>query len=153
MLWSAIRKFAEPSPSRQVRSPGAGKTTLGYFHIAGESPAQVRRSDRFFHQWVNGMKYDIVPRDLFNRFREPPTSGAILALKHLLSPAHRRVAVAVSNSVLFSTGAEQALREEVITKGMIEAERSIELRVVYLRGVMSVLKGRSGGMVTGSSPL
>jgi type I restriction enzyme M protein len=66
-------------------------------------------------------EYDIVPRDLFNRFREPTTSGAVLAVRHLLSQAHRRVVVAVSNSVLFSPGAEQALREELITRGMIEA--------------------------------
>ncbi len=70
-----------------------------------------------------GQRYDadVAKRDWFGRFPEPTASGAILAIRHLLSQTHRRVVVAIANSLLFSSGAELALREDLIKRGIIEA--------------------------------
>jgi type I restriction enzyme M protein len=70
-----------------------------------------------------GLKYDaeVVQRDWFGRFPERTTSGSVLAIRHILSQARRRVVVAVPNTVLFSVGAELALREDLVERGIIEA--------------------------------
>ena len=70
-----------------------------------------------------GLKYDpdVVRQDWFDRFPERTTSGSVLAIRHLLSQANRRVVVAVPNSLLFSVGAELSLREDLVEKGLIEA--------------------------------
>lgn len=61
-------------------------------------------------------RYDLsVPTtDWFGRFPERTSSGAVLAVRHLLSQARRRIVVAVPNGVLFSAGAELKLREDLI---------------------------------------
>ncbi len=70
-----------------------------------------------------GVRYtmDAVNKDWYNRFPEKTASGTVLAIRHLLSQAQRRVVVAVANSVLFSSGAERSLREDLIGQGKIEA--------------------------------
>lgn len=70
-----------------------------------------------------GFRYeaDVVDRDWYRRFPERTMSGAVLAVRHLLSQARQRVVVAVPNSLLFSTGAELALREDLIRSGKVEA--------------------------------
>ncbi|AKJ26695.1 N-6 DNA methylase [Caldimonas brevitalea] len=57
----------------------------------------------------------------WNRFAESTTSGSILAIRHLLAQAKRRVVVLVPNSLLSNTGAEAALRYDLLKRGMVEA--------------------------------
>jgi type I restriction enzyme M protein len=64
---------------------------------------------------------DMAKLDLFGRFPESTSSGAILSVRHLLWQVRKRVVVAVANSLLFSAGAELALREDLIMRGIIEA--------------------------------
>ncbi len=64
---------------------------------------------------------DAVDKDWYGRFPEKTASGNVLAIRHLLHQTRRRAVMAVSNSVLFSAGAERTLREELISQGKIEA--------------------------------
>lgn len=70
-----------------------------------------------------GIRYDLknIERDWFERFPERTASGAVLAVRHLLAQTRRRVVVAVQNNLLFSVGAEQALRHDLLRKGNVEA--------------------------------
>ena len=70
-----------------------------------------------------GVRYDpeVAQQDWFGRFPEHTTSGAVLGVRQLLSQAHRRVVVGVQNSLLFSTGAELALRKNLVERGVVMA--------------------------------
>lgn len=70
-----------------------------------------------------GLRYglDVVDSDWFGRFPERTSSGAVLTVRHLLSQTRRRVVVAVSNGLLFSVGAELALRQDLLKRGMVQA--------------------------------
>ncbi len=70
-----------------------------------------------------GVKYDLqlAERDLFERFPEQTASIAVLAVRHILARTRGRSVVAVPNGVLFSPGAERALRENLLIKKQIEA--------------------------------
>lgn len=63
---------------------------------------------------------DVVARDWFGRFPEKTQSGTVLAIRHLLAHAARRIVVAVAPGLLFSRGAEHALREDLVRRGMVE---------------------------------
>ncbi|MGA3845327.1 N-6 DNA methylase [Ralstonia nicotianae] len=68
-------------------------------------------------------RYDaeVAERDWYQRFPEKTTSGNVLAIRHLLAQASQRVIVAVAPGLLFARGAEAALREDLLARGMIEA--------------------------------
>jgi type I restriction enzyme M protein len=70
-----------------------------------------------------GVRYDldVVDHDWFARFPERTQSGTVLAVRHLLAQANRCVVVAVPNSLLFSTGAEFALRADLLKGGKVRA--------------------------------
>jgi type I restriction enzyme M protein len=70
-----------------------------------------------------GLRYtpDVVERDWFNRFPERTASGTVLSVRHLLAQASRRVVIAVTNNVLFSSGAELAMRQDLIKRGIVKA--------------------------------
>lgn len=70
-----------------------------------------------------GVKYhlSLAERDLFGRFPEPTSSVAVLAVRHILARTKGRAVVAVPNGLLFSPGAERALREDLLAKRQIEA--------------------------------
>lgn len=70
-----------------------------------------------------GVKYDsqLAARDLFGRFPEQTTSIAVLAVRHMLARTQGRAVIAVPNGVLFSPGAERALREDLLRNRQIEA--------------------------------
>lgn len=74
-----------------------------------------------------GMKLDssVAKQDLFMRFPEVTTSGNVLAIRHLISQTKRKVVVAISNSILFSPGAEFSLREYLVEQGILEAVISL----------------------------
>lgn len=54
-------------------------------------------------------------------FPEQTTSGAILAVRQLLARTRTLAIAAVPNNVLFSTGAERALRQDLLQQGMVRA--------------------------------
>jgi type I restriction enzyme M protein len=70
-----------------------------------------------------GIRYNqkITEQDLFQRFPEHTSSGAIIAVRHLMAQASRLVVIAVQNNLLFGVGAERALREDLLHKKQIEA--------------------------------
>ena len=60
-------------------------------------------------------------RDPLERFPEATASAGVLALRHILAQTKKRAVAAVANSLLFSSGAERALREHLVDTGKIEA--------------------------------
>lgn len=64
---------------------------------------------------------DVVSRDWFDRFPEKTQSGTVLAIRHLLASATRRIVIVVPPSLPFSRGAEHALREDLVRRGVVEA--------------------------------
>lgn len=70
-----------------------------------------------------GIRYDpaVAEQDWFGRFPEKTHSGSVLAVRHLLAHASRRVVIAVPNSLLFSIGVERNLRENLLREGKLQA--------------------------------
>ncbi|CAK0778342.1 hypothetical protein CCP2SC5_810005 [Azospirillaceae bacterium] len=63
----------------------------------------------------------IVEDDLYERFPERTQNLTVLATRHLLSQALNRVVLAVPNNLLFSPGAERALRRDLVERGILRA--------------------------------
>lgn len=84
---------------------------------------RLRQFDKAITFPPMGVRYDseISERDIFSRFREPTNSGAVLIIRHVLAQTRGRAIIAVPNSVLFSTGAEKSLRDDLLSKRLIEA--------------------------------
>lgn len=78
-----------------------------------------------------GIRYsaDVTNNDWFSRFPEKTTSGAVLAILHLLRQAKRRVVIAVSNS-LYSVRALSA-RCVRISSGRAKLKKSFPCLQVY----------------------
>jgi type I restriction enzyme M protein len=72
-----------------------------------------------------GTKYNSKDTDWYNRFPEKTGSGAVLNIRHLLAQTIGKVIIAVPNSVLFSSGVEQSLRQDLLKKNQIEAVISL----------------------------
>lgn len=74
-----------------------------------------------------GYRYDldVIERDWFNRFPERTPSATVLSVRHLLAQTHGRIVIAVPNSLLFSTGAEHAMRSDLVARGIVEAVVSL----------------------------
>lgn len=70
-----------------------------------------------------GLKYDAdaIRHYWHHRFFAKTNSGNVLCIQHLIAQTKDRVIVAVPNSLLFSRGAEYALREYLLNNRMIEA--------------------------------
>ena len=66
-------------------------------------------------------RYEREVVDWFQRFPEKTQSGTVLAIRHLLAQARRRVVVAVAPSLLFARGAEAALRQDLLQRGLVQA--------------------------------
>ena len=70
------------------------------------------------------LRYDNVSElktDLYNRFPEPTNSIAVLAIRVLMARTIGLVVIGVPNGVLFSNGAERALRDDLLAKRQIES--------------------------------
>lgn len=92
-----------------------------------------------------GVRYDpaLSARDTFNRFPERTSAIGVLAVRHLLARTTGRIVVAVPNGLLFSPGAERALREDLLKHQQIEtvitlppallAGSSLQFSVMVLR--------------------
>ena len=64
---------------------------------------------------------EVVERDLYNRFSEKTRSMTVLTLRHILAQTKGRVIITAMNSLLFSSGPERSLREDLLNKQQIEA--------------------------------
>lgn len=64
---------------------------------------------------------EIVDRDLFGRFKEKTRSLTVLAVRHILAQTRGRAVVTVINGLLFGSGAERNLREDLLAKRQIVA--------------------------------
>lgn len=72
-----------------------------------------------------GKKYNIKNGDWYNRFPEKTGSSAVINIRHLLAQTTGKVIIAVPNSVLFSSGVEQSLRQDLLEKNQIESVISL----------------------------
>jgi type I restriction enzyme M protein len=72
-------------------------------------------------------KYDVrfCHGDEYNRFPEKTGSGAVLHIRHVLAQTTGKAVIVVPNSVLFSSGVEQSLRQDLLEKNQIEAVISL----------------------------
>lgn len=70
-----------------------------------------------------GMRYEkqITDTDWHGRFPEKTSNGTILNIRHMLWQTTKRAVIAVPNNVLFSTGAEQEFRQDLLKRGMVQA--------------------------------
>ena len=70
-----------------------------------------------------GLRYErqISQSDRWHRFPEHTTSGAVLAVRHLLAQTKRRVIALVPNSLLSNSGSEAAFRQDLLQRGLVEA--------------------------------
>jgi type I restriction enzyme M protein len=78
-------------------------------------------------------KYDTALHklDWFNRFPEVTSSGNILHIRHMIAQTTEKAILAVSNSVLFSSGAEYSLRQDLLNKGQIETVISLPSALLF----------------------
>jgi N-6 DNA Methylase len=60
-----------------------------------------------------------------DRFPEKTGSGAVLNIRHVLAQTQGKVIMAVPNSLLFSSGVEQSLRQDLLEKNQVEAVISL----------------------------
>ncbi len=65
-----------------------------------------------------GQKYDlkVLDGDWYNRFPERTGSGNVLNIRYVLAQTIGKAIIAVSNNVLFSSGVEQSLRQNLLEK-------------------------------------
>jgi type I restriction enzyme M protein len=70
-----------------------------------------------------GGRYErsVVDADWFGRFPEKTAAVAVLSVRHVLSQTRRRTVIAVPNSILFSSGAEKSLREDLLRQGLLRS--------------------------------
>lgn len=64
---------------------------------------------------------EVFERDLYNRFSEKTKSLTVLTVRHILAQTKGRAIVTSMNSLLFSSGPERNLREDLLKRQQIEA--------------------------------
>lgn len=80
------------------------------YDIAAAIPPLGQRIDM---QWLD--------RAVPGRFPERTSAGTVLAVRQLLAVTRARIVIAVPNSLLFSSGAENSLREDLLRRGLLRA--------------------------------
>lgn len=115
----------------ETPAPAVIATLIGMLHI---EPWQVEQVDpilsysnagrmyRFAAALVPlGMRFDLQVLDqaVPGRFPERTSSAAVLGLRQLLAVTTNRIVVAVQNNLLFSSGAEYSLREDLLRRGLL----------------------------------
>lgn len=80
-----------------------------------------------------GQKYDlkVLDGDWYNRFPERTGSGNVLNIRYVLAQTIGKAIIAVSNNVLFSSGVEQSLRQNLLEKNQIEAVISLPPALLF----------------------
>ena len=64
---------------------------------------------------------DVFEHDLYNRFKEKTRSLTVLTVRHILAQTKGRAIITSINSLLFSTGPERNLREDLLINQQLEA--------------------------------
>jgi type I restriction enzyme M protein len=94
-----------------IRSPAyQDKGTLRKFDLVMATPPFGGRSD----QWDPTL-------DVFERFPDKTSSLTVLAIRHVIAQTAGRAVIAVTNSVLFSSGGERRLRKDLLDAGVVQA--------------------------------
>ena len=83
---------------------------LQKFDLVIATPPFGARSD----QWDPSL-------DIFERFPEKTNSLTVLAIRHVLAQTKRRAVIAVTNSILFSSGGDRRLRKDLMDDGVVQA--------------------------------
>jgi type I restriction enzyme M protein len=96
------------------------------YDIAAAIPPLGQRIDM---QWLD--------RAVPGRFPERTSSGTVLAVRQLLAVTRARIVIAVPNGLLFSSGAENSLREDLLRRGLLARGRGLARGSVerYVTGV------------------
>jgi type I restriction enzyme M protein len=63
---------------------------------------------------------ELAHRDSYGRFLEPTTSFPVLAIQHICAATQQRAVIGVPNGILFSPGAEHALRTTLLKSQVVE---------------------------------
>lgn len=71
------------------------------------------------------MQRDVSKNDLYDRFPHKNTSGSVLVIKHLLAQVKGRIVIGIANGLLFKSGSERNLRQELVSAGFIETVISL----------------------------
>lgn len=94
-----------------IRSPAfQDKGTLRKYDLVMSTPPFGGRSD----QWDPTL-------DVFERFPDKTSSLTVLAIRHVMAQTAGRAVIAVTNSVLFSSGGERRLRKDLLDEGVVQA--------------------------------
>lgn len=82
-------------------------------------------------------RYDkqVNEEDWLNRFPDKTTSGNVLNVRHIMSQTKEKAVIAVTNRVLFSSGAEQSLRADLLKNNQIEAVISLPSGLLTNTGI------------------
>lgn len=92
-----------------------------------QSQGELTKFDMSFAFPPINEKYDLKVHDgdWFHRFSEKTSSGNVLHIRHIIAQTKEKAIIAVSNNVLFSSGAEQVLRRKLLDQKQIEAVISL----------------------------
>lgn len=78
-------------------------------------------------------------QDLFGRFKEKTRSMTVLAVRHILAQTKGRAVVTITNSLLFSSGAERNLREDLLKQQQIEAVVAMPAGILEMTAIPFVI--------------
>lgn len=93
-----------------VRNPSfTERGELKQFDVSLACPPIGKKADK-----------ELVERDFFNRFSYRTSSWSILSILHILAQTKERAIIIIPNNILFSSGAEKSLREDLLKRGLIE---------------------------------
>jgi type I restriction enzyme M protein len=93
-----------------------------------------------------GMKYSSaeIRSDYFGRFPDKGNSGNVIMTRHLLAHAKGSVVVLLPTAILFSTGAEASMREELVDRGIVKAVIMLPVVVHKIATCILVLDPQGG---------
>ena len=96
--------------SDPIKNPGFTENgKLKQFDISLAFPPMGKKADK-----------DIIDRDFFSRFPYSTSSWSVLAIWHILAQTKEKAIIIIPNNILFSSGAEKSLREDLLKKHLIE---------------------------------
>lgn len=89
-------------------------------------------------------------KDPFGRFPDETNSMTVLAIRHAMAQAKRRVILVTSNSVLFAAGNERRLRRELVEAGQVEAVISLPAGLLANAAlpISILILNKAGGLET-----
>lgn len=82
---------------------------------------------------------DVVANDLYGRFMVKKATGNGLTVQHILAQTDGKAAIIVANSFLFGPGKDKELREQLLSKGWVEAVIAMPSGVLSTTSIPSAL--------------